>query len=204
MEWIIDKQFDFCYGHRVFNQQLNVEYSLDGCLACRHFHGHQGTIKIFLKAHKLKNGMVTDFKHLNWFKKFIDNYFDHKTIFGIEDPLLDVEEMAFFKLHNLNWRDFLVKVEPFDFWIIDLGKMAAEMMDIADKENYSKEQSDAIIEKYEGLIFVDFVPTSENLCRFFLKCVQKKMKDFADKEEFEIYSIEFWETPKSHCKVIAD
>ncbi len=39
MIWQISKEFDFCYGHRVWSQQLDSEFSLTGCLACRHLHG---------------------------------------------------------------------------------------------------------------------------------------------------------------------
>ena len=42
MHWKISKEFEFCYGHRVWSQTLNTEFSLDGCLKCRHLHGHQG------------------------------------------------------------------------------------------------------------------------------------------------------------------
>jgi len=72
MKWQISKQFDFCYGHRVWSQELNPEYSLDDCLMCRHLHGHQGKVLVHMESEKLKNGMVTDFKHLNWFKKIIN------------------------------------------------------------------------------------------------------------------------------------
>ena len=60
---------------------------LIGCLACRHLHGHQGKIIVFLQSNELKNGMVTDFHHLNWFKLFLDNTLDHKFIIDIHDPL---------------------------------------------------------------------------------------------------------------------
>ena len=87
MKWQISKQFDFCYGHRVWSQELNPEYSLDDCLMCRHLHGHQGKVLVHMESEKLENGMVTDFKHLNWFKKFLDDAIDHKFIIDINDPL---------------------------------------------------------------------------------------------------------------------
>ena len=87
MYWKISKEFDFCYGHRVWSQTLNTEFSLDGCLKCRHLHGHQGKILVYLEASELKDGMVTDFKHLNWFKQFIDDVLDHKFILDVNDPL---------------------------------------------------------------------------------------------------------------------
>ncbi|MFB1007956.1 MAG: 6-carboxytetrahydropterin synthase, partial [Sulfurospirillum sp.] len=87
MIWQISKEFDFCYGHRVWSQQLDSEFSLTGCLACRHLHGHQGKVIVYLQSSELKDGMVTDFHHLNWFKLFLDNTLDHKFIIDIHDPL---------------------------------------------------------------------------------------------------------------------
>ena len=58
----------------------------------------------------------------------------------------------------------------------------------------------AIFEKYEGAIFVDFVPTSENLAAWLLTVVQEKMKDL---QGVEVLAVEYWETPKSHCRVEA-
>jgi 6-pyruvoyltetrahydropterin/6-carboxytetrahydropterin synthase len=57
--------------------------------------------------------------------------------------------------------------------------------------------SDAVYEKYEGMVFVDFVPTSENLSAWLLEIAQKKMFKMGVK----VTAVEFWETPKSHCKV---
>jgi len=95
---IIDKSFSFCYGHRVHNQRLDTNFteSGDACLACRHLHGHEGLIKVFLEEEKTginvqSTGMVTDFKHLGWFKNFIDDTLDHKMILDIKDPLLPNE-----------------------------------------------------------------------------------------------------------------
>ena len=96
-KWVIDKQFDFCFGHRVWSQSLNTKYSLDGCLACRHLHGHQGKVKLFLGANELAKGMVTDFKHTNIFKKWLDDVMDHKFIIDMNDPLINslCSEMLF-------------------------------------------------------------------------------------------------------------
>ena len=178
MRWEISKEFDFCYGHRVWSQELNTEFSLDDCLVCRHLHGHQGKIKIYLKDDKLKNGMVTDFKHLNWFKRFLDDTLDHKFILDINDPLYNTL-LPFYKNKN------------------DLIKC---------KENYSipnlnkiKNEPNHIKELYKGFIIVDFVPTSENLSAWLLAIVQNKMK----KIDVSVAKIEFLETPKSKSVVYA-
>lgn len=171
MKWKISKEFDFCYGHRVWSQTLNTEFSLDGCLKCRHLHGHQGKILIYLEANELKDGMVTDFKHLNWFKAFLDDVLDHKFILDINDPLYS-------KLLSDVQKEELVKFDE-DYYLVDLTKFK-------DEESY-------LIELYEGYVLVDFVPTSENLSAWFLKIVQKKM----DKLGVKVSHVEFLETPKS-------
>ena len=171
MKWKISKEFDFCYGHRVWSQTLNTEFSLDGCLKCRHLHGHQGKILVYLEADELKDGMVTDFKHLNWFKAFLDDVLDHKFILDINDPL-------YTKLLSDVQKEELVKFDE-GYYLVDLTKFK-------DEESY-------LIELYEGYVLVDFVPTSENLSAWFLKIVQKKM----DKLGVKVSHVEFLETPKS-------
>ncbi|AXX86153.1 6-carboxytetrahydropterin synthase [Malaciobacter marinus] len=171
MHWKISKEFDFCYGHRVWSQTLNTDFSLDGCLKCRHLHGHQGKILVYLEAKKLKDGMVTDFKHLNWFKSFIDDVLDHKFILDINDPLFET------LLPKVNKKN-LIKFNE-GYYLVDLSKLQ-------DEENH-------IIELYEGYVLVDFVPTSENLSAWFLEIVQEKMNNLGIK----VSHVEFLETPKS-------
>ncbi|RBQ31039.1 6-pyruvoyl tetrahydrobiopterin synthase [Arcobacter sp. FW59] len=166
--WKISKEFDFCYGHRVWSQTLNVDFSLDACLMCRHLHGHQGKVIVYLEATKLKDGMVTDFKHLNWFKAFLDDVLDHKFIIDINDPLFSTI-VPNIKKENLKKFDegySLVDLTPF---------------------------RDEFLELYESFIIVDFVPTSENLSAWLLKIVQNKMKEI----NIKVSHIEFLETPKS-------
>lgn len=171
MHWKISKEFDFCYGHRVWSQKLNTEFSLDGCLKCRHLHGHQGKILVYLEASKLQDGMVTDFKHLNWFKAFLDDILDHKFILDINDPLFPT------LLPNIK-KDDLISFEQ-GYYLVDLTKLK-------DEENH-------IIELFEGYVLVDFVPTSENLSAWLLGIVQEKM----NKLGIKVSHVEFLETPKS-------
>ncbi len=176
MRWQISKQFDFCYGHRVWSQELNKDYALDDCLMCRHLHGHQGKIIVHLQSNNLQNGMVTDFKHLNWFKKFLDNTLDHKFILDINDPLFDT-----LLPHYKNKQNF--KSMPQSYMIPDLTILKDEPIHIK--------------ELYEGYIIVNFVPTSENLSAWLLKIVQEKMA----KIDIEVSHLEYFETPKSKSVV---
>ncbi|HHH72781.1 MAG TPA: 6-carboxytetrahydropterin synthase [Sulfuricurvum sp.] len=183
MKWIIDKQFDFCYGHRVWSQSLHVDYSLDNCLMCRHLHGHQGKIKIFLEAQRLENGMVTDFKHLNWFKQWLDSVLDHKFIIDRSDPL-------FFDMMSHYCTGEMMDETKFSSHEEGYWTPRLEVVENA---------IEAVREKYEGMVVVDFVPTSENLCAWMLEIVQQKMKPLG----VRVHSVQFWETPKSHCEVQA-
>ena len=178
MKWQISKQFDFCYGHRVWSQELNKEYALDECLMCRHLHGHQGKIIVHLESDELQNGMVTDFKHLNWFKKFLDDTIDHKFIIDINDPLFETLLPFYGDKKNLH------KMEQ-NYMIPDLSII--------------QDEAEHIKELYEGYIIVDFVPTSENLSRWLLEIVQKKMT----KIDIQVSHLEYFETPKSKSTVYA-
>ena len=88
--WTIEKKFSFCYGHRVWNQTLDMGLSITPECKCRHLHGHEGEVTVCLSSAALTDGMVTDFKHLNWFKQWLDNVLDHKFIIDAIDPLYDV------------------------------------------------------------------------------------------------------------------
>lgn len=176
MRWQISKQFDFCYGHRVWSQELNKEYSLDECMMCRHLHGHQGKVLVYLESDILVKGMVTDFKHLNWFKKFLDDVIDHKFIIDINDPL-------FITLlpHYKDKKNFHTMNE--NYQVPDLSII--------------KDEPKHIIEMYEGYILVDFVPTSENLSYWLLQIIDNKMSKIG----IRVSHLEYFETPKSKSTV---
>lgn len=195
-KWVIDKQFDFCFGHRVWSQSLNTKYSLDGCLACRHLHGHQGKVKLFLGANELAKGMVTDFKHTNIFKKWLDDVMDHKFIIDMNDPLINslCSEMLF----EDSLDDALSNtIRDKDYGYIRFSEnYVQEVLATSNFDYLNNGQKQAIIEKYEGLILVDFIPTSENLCKWWYEVANKMLNGLG----IDIVAVEYWETPKSHCR----
>lgn len=171
-KWVISKEFDFCYGHRVWSQTLNAEYSLDNRCVCRHLHGHQGKIIISLESKRLKNGMVTDFKHLNWFKKFLDDTLDHKFIIDKKDPMFNV----------------IVPQVPDMTWV-----SKPEGCSIVNPDFFKTLSESPLIEILEGFVRVDFVPTSENLSKWLFNIVEEKMS----KIDITTNKVLFYETPKS-------
>ena len=195
-KWVIDKSFDFCFGHRVYTQELNTKYSLDGCLACRHLHGHQGKVKLFLGANDLNKGMVTDFKHTNIFKKWLDDIMDHKFIIDINDPLFEnlAGDILLTTDNNLPWYENLMVDynSEYDYARPDLDHIT----NILSKLNISDAQKQALFEKYEGLIIVNFVPTSERLCQWWYEVANKMLNGLG----IDVVAVEYWETPKSHCR----
>ena len=176
---VISKKFDFCYGHRVHTQSLDPDLSLNGKLSCRHLHGHQGVVTVELYSYQLDDqGMVTDFKNLQWFKKFLDDSFDHKMILDRNDPGLE---------HILpkNWEKSFEMVYTGTMWCFK------------PKQNFDN----PLHEIMEGFVLVNFVPTSENLCRFLFKIVESEMSKL---KGVKVNSVVFNETPKSKAVFYAD
>ena len=174
--YIIDKTFEFCYGHRVWTQKLDANYANDLKCACRHLHGHEGKVQVFLEAEELKDGMVTDFRHLEWLKKWLNDHIDHKFVMDKNDPLLDV----------LFPRDPEVNEIPLYLSAGSNLKLAGAWYDYTGTDSVKKEL-------YEGLLVVNFVPTSENFAFWLAELVSFKMRPLGVK----VRKVEWWETPKS-------
>lgn len=173
-QFIIDKEFQFCYGHRVWTQALNGEYAADLKCACRHLHGHEGSMRVYLTADRLdKTGMVTDFRHLEWLKKWINEYIDHQFVIDRNDPLYS----------KIIGDRKLIPVQ-----VPGTGHIAGYHLDLSDLEENTPEY-----EYFEGFMVVDFVPTSERLSQWMAELVEAKMKKLG----VTVHHIEWNETPKS-------
>ncbi|MEO1916735.1 MAG: 6-carboxytetrahydropterin synthase [Candidatus Thioglobus sp.] len=173
-KWVIDKTIEFCYGHRVWTQVLNGEYSDDLQCACRHLHGHEGKVMIHLTGDGLDpTGMVTDFRHLEWLKKWVNANVDHQFILDISDPL---------------YTQLVGKDELYEILVPGTNHIAGRKINLDNTEPGTPEY-----EYKEGFFIVDFVPTSENLSKWMSELVQVKMEPL----NVKVDSIEWWETPKS-------
>lgn len=181
MKWVIDKEFSFEMGHRVWAQKLDHEHlSISTECACKHLHGHSYTIKVFLGSDTLDgSAMVTDFKNLNFMKKFVDDVLDHKFMIDVNDPnfcLITGVSDDFNKVREaLRWQ---LK----DTQFINLGTFQGSI------------QEDIQLHR-NSFVVVDFVPTSENICRYLKEYAQGVIKDVAT-----VTALELWETKKSHCR----
>lgn len=180
----ITKKFDFCYGHRVHNQKLDSKFSLNNRLVCRHRHGHQGEVIITIASDRLDGDMVTDFKHLNWFKKWIDDTLDHKFIYDINDPLLKYDCPKFVPILNNDCLDY----DANGFWKASESFLGTLL---------SGER--CLFEAYEGVVLVDFVPTSENLCSWLFGIISPLVDQMPG--NCYLKSVEFKETPKTSAKI---
>jgi len=170
MYWEIDKTFHFEMGHRVWAQKLDhAHLSLTTDCACKHLHGHSYEIKVFLGSHQLDHSsMVTDFKNLNFMKRFVDDVLDHKFMLDINDP---------------------------HFKIITGMDAPKTIDDFANLGIEFPSQDPAVQLHRDSFVLVNFVPTSENICRYLKEYAQEQIGDIA-----RVVAVELWETKKSHCR----
>ena len=178
--WTIDKEFNFEMGHRVWSQKLaHAHLSLGTECACKHLHGHSYKLKVFLKSNKLdQSGMVTDFKNLNYVKLYLDNNLDHKFMIDVHDP-------NFCQITSLSIDQQEIVQNQFDRYIRDYDYVLFPIKHIS---TFTDEHLDSFV-------CVNFVPTSENICKFLHAEITDMVKDVA-----VVSAIELWETAKSHCR----
>ena len=181
-KWVIDKTFEFCYGHRVWTQKLNANFSDDLKCACRHLHGHEGKVQVFLESDTLDStGMVTDFRHLEWLKKWLNLHIDHQFVMHKEDPL--------YKTLIGEDKQLLPVYVPGTTYLAGWHLNVLGM-----------DPTSPLFELFEGFFIVDFVPTSENFSAWLGNLVQEKMKEL----NVKVSRVDWWETPKSRSSWISN
>jgi 6-pyruvoyltetrahydropterin/6-carboxytetrahydropterin synthase len=189
MSWVIDKQFSFCYGHRVWVQELLHDYCAKGDTKtkCRHLHGHEGLVHVFLEGDELnKQGMVTDFKHLGWLKDFLDDVIDHKFIIDVNDPRF--EKTINGKIDR-SQNNLFVTDSGSEIPMVPLVVPGTNMLVAYKLDTYTLHGPDQ--EFYDGFVIVDFVPTSENLSKWLFDIVDAKMSLI----DVQVTRIDWFETP---------
>jgi 6-pyruvoyltetrahydropterin/6-carboxytetrahydropterin synthase len=172
MKWSINKSFSFEAGHRVWSQKLeHEELSISTNCYCKNLHGHSYEVKVFLSADELDySNMVTDFRNLEFFKKFLDDVLDHKFLIDINDPNFDIiTGCEPIKLENFN--------------------------NFTNLNTIVSSTDDRILLHRGSFVLVDFVPTSENICKYLKIYAASKIGHLA-----EVEAVELWETKKSHCR----
>jgi 6-pyruvoyltetrahydropterin/6-carboxytetrahydropterin synthase len=177
-KWVIDKSFTFEAGHRVWSQQLNnPELSISTECACKHLHGHSYVIKVFLGANRLDDSqMVTDFKNLNFMKEFLDDVLDHKFIIDVNDPL---------------FKRITGKIAPSS--IKDFTNFGSFLRGSIDEDGtICLLNEDQLLDSF---VLVNFVPTSENICKYLFDYARDIIGNVAT-----VTAVELWETKKSHCR----
>jgi 6-pyruvoyltetrahydropterin/6-carboxytetrahydropterin synthase len=117
--------------------------------------------------------MVTDFRHLEWLKKWINEYIDHQFVLDKSDPLYN---------QIVGDRGLVPVLIP------NTEHVAGWQLDLTGLDPNTPEY-----EYYEGFMIVDFVPTSENLSSWMAELVDIKMKPL----NVTVDHIDWWETPKS-------
>ena len=176
MKFKIAKDFSFCFGHRVWTQVLDPEFADDLMCACRHLHGHEAKVTVCLTSKDLTDGMVTDFRHLEWLKRFLDRTLDHKFVIDLEDPMLD----------------FMTKGRPQLPVHLD-DRLVGYTLDLEGTEGAEREY-------LESFFMVSFVPTSENFSMWLFNIVDYKMEKLGVK----VANLEWWESSKSRSICIGD
>lgn len=173
-KWTISKEFNFEMGHRVWSQKLDhAHLSLSTECACKHLHGHSYSIKVNLEAKHLDNSsMVTDFKNLNFVKEFLDSTLDHKFMLDVNDPNFDL----------------ITGVKAVSEPVINFTNLYDYIWDF----NYFDDRTKTHIKSF---VLVNFVPTSENICKYLKQHFQEKIGYIA-----KVSAVELWETKKSYCR----
>ncbi len=173
----IMKSYKFCYAHRVWNQVL----STNELCRCRYCHGHSGKVELCLTADSVVNGMIIDFNELRFIKKFIDTVVDHHFICDLYDPLV----ASYFKLLKSNVMCF----EDRGFYKVV-------------NRNFLKDMDCELQEFGESLVFINGVPSAENLAVWISQVIQDEMlkNPVCQERSIQLVSVKWWESDSSYAE----
>ncbi len=149
MFYEIGKEFEVCFAHRVRTQDHPLG-------KCKRIHGHNYTIvPILIGDIDTKTQMVLDYYYFSDFKKFLDEYFDHRFVVDINDAEL-LSELA-------------IKEDTTIEICTPYTKESCKFSEIPEKEGccnlwLAKVIDDSIIKG--SLIIIPVTPTAENLAKF--------------------------------------
>lgn len=174
MKYEITKSFTFAYAHRIWNQELNGEQSVNAKCKCKQIHGHNAKVIVHLQSDELTRGMVLDFNNLGWFKKLLDDTLDHKLIMDVNDPMTN-DLLTPYGSH---------KVDP-DNWL-HIGGVSGLRIRVISSEDRGK-HPDHVIERIRSVVLMDGVPTAENIAIELLNLLRASMGEL-------VKGVEFYET----------
>jgi len=174
----IKKTFGFDYAHRVWNQSLDENLSNNSKCSCKQLHGHTGFLTVELEGSTLTNGMLLDFKNLDFIKTLVSDLIDHKCVVDRDDPMLN----------TLLGRSNLV-VSDTDFLVWDKETASAKCI-LEEPCCTSVSQAEYL----KSFTIVRFVPTSENLAKWMHTIISARL---ASNQGVRVSKVSWKETPKS-------
>ena len=191
----ITKKINFVAGHRVHSQ--NLPKSL-GPNKCRFLHGHEYMLELFITSDLDESGMVLDFTFFNYLNDFIQRFIDHRFILDINDPLFD--SITGVTSKKTDWSKCLVyyTITEID-GKIELVSTDKEKSLFSKFNRYCEEFNN---EHKQSFIIVDFVPTAENLCNWFVKIFDRIKTIGLIPAKIQLRKIRLYETQKAYVELI--
>lgn len=223
----VTKSFEFDYGHRVHTQNVNQVLSGSNENSCRRLHGHRGKFNITFEGPVNEQGLVIDFKNLDYIKRFINTFYDHKFILSKDDPLISnklisLKKSKGSKSENINiiTSDMVLNIATSEK--ISLNPSAIKSNRISTFENLYdyvykvyritkdyfvisilENDDDYVNEWNTSFTISNFIPTAENFSASMYHWLQRSLEMYLSNKikintkDLRVKKVEFFETPTS-------